>query len=199
MSADLTIDAELLARWRDGDESAGDQLLRRHFLVVTRFFQRRVAPDLVEDMVQRTFVGAVEARDRVPEGVRFKAYLLGIARKQLLRYLGRERSKLDTDPLDAVAEASSLAPSRVVAAREEIAVILAALRLLPEELRVVVELYYCEELGVREVAAALDRPVGTVKTWLHRARGLLRDAVRQADIAEGLRTSTILRLAARET
>jgi RNA polymerase sigma-70 factor (ECF subfamily) len=49
-----------------------------------------------------------------------------------------------------------------------------ALRLLPELQRQVIELAYFQELTQTEIAAALDVPLGTVKTHLHRAKQELR-------------------------
>lgn len=187
-------DESLLAAWREGDDRAGSKLLRRHFISIAQFFERRVPEPALDDLVQLTFMAAFQARDRMPEGVRFRAYLFGIARKKLLMHLRSNRAKSGREsPLPSeLAAASSLGPSRVIAAREEAAVMLEAVQTLPEELQMVVELYYCEELSVREVASVLERPTGTIKTWLHRARGLLREAIAELELPRRLTESTLL-------
>jgi RNA polymerase sigma-70 factor (ECF subfamily) len=48
-----------------------------------------------------------------------------------------------------------------------------AIRELPSEYQTCVTLKYLEDLGVREIAQTLNVPVGTVKTWLFRARDML--------------------------
>lgn len=50
---------------------------------------------------------------------------------------------------------------------------------LPEKYRLVLTLRYLQDLSYAEIAAALDVPMGTVKTHLHRARRLLTERLRQ--------------------
>jgi RNA polymerase sigma factor (sigma-70 family) len=188
---DDVADAELLARWREGDDTAGNALVRRHFDLLFRFFRGRF-DDGVPDLVQRTFLGAVKAKERVPDGVPFRAYLLGIAHRQMLMAW---RSQRRHDAVFTGATASAAAqpapmssPSHVAAQREEQRTLVAALRDLPIEHQVLVELFYWEDLGIDEIATILAVPSGTVKSRLHRARTLLREAIAarasSADLAE---------------
>lgn len=182
-------DADLLAAWREGDPGAGEQLVQRHFASVYRFFANK-AGDEVDDLIQRTFLACVEGRDRVREGGSLRAYILGIARIQLLVYVRRRRR----DGLSVSTEEVSIAqlgdsPSRVAAGREEERFLLAALRELPVDLQTTIELYYWEELPVGQVAEILDIPGGTVKSRLHRARDLLRGKIAAMEIPEALRAS----------
>ena len=75
-------DAELLERWRDGDEEAASKLIRRHFSRVYGFFRSKL-DDHVEDLTQRTFMACVEAKERLGPDTSFRAYVLGTARRQL--------------------------------------------------------------------------------------------------------------------
>jgi RNA polymerase sigma factor (sigma-70 family) len=184
-------DTELLARWRDGDDAAGNALVRRHFDLLFRFFRGRF-DDGVPDLVQRTFLGAVQARDRVPDGVAFKAYLLGIAHRQMLmawRTQRRHDAVFTGGTVSAAAQLTS--PSRVVAKREEQRTLLAALRELPIEHQVLVELFYWEDLAIDEIATILEVPAGTVKSRLHRARTLLREAIAARAASPDLAESTL--------
>jgi RNA polymerase sigma-70 factor (ECF subfamily) len=188
-------DLALLKAWRAGDKVAGNGLLRRHHATIIRFFESRVDHALVEDLVQKTFLGALERRDHVPEGVRFKAYLLGIARNQFLMALRTKRRKAPPVPLDIeVRDGSTHGPVRVVARREEERLLREALTRLAEDLRAVLELFYWESLTTREVAVALDIPVGTVKTRLVRARRELREHVKALAPTPALAESTITNL-----
>lgn len=184
-------DAELLARWRDGDDAAGNALVRRHFDLLFRFFRGRF-DDGVPDLVQRTFLGAVQSKARVPDGVAFKAYLLGIAHRQMLmawRSQKRHDAVFTGGTVSAAAQMSS--PSRVAAKREEQRTLLAALRELPIEHQILVELFYWEDLGIDEIATILEVPAGTVKSRLHRARTLLRDAIAARAASPDLAESTL--------
>ena len=57
--------------------------------------------------------------------------------------------------------------------------LLAALLTLPEKWKTALYLYYFEGYSVREIARAMGQPEGTVKSWLHRARGMLREALEE--------------------
>jgi RNA polymerase sigma-70 factor (ECF subfamily) len=170
-------DTDLLAQWRDGDAEAGNLLVARYFDLLHRFFAGRF-DDGVPDLVQRTFLGAVQARDRLPSDVNFKAYLLGIAHRQLLMaYRSRRRYDAVFAAGDATGPALVTSPSRVVARKERQRALLGALRELGIEHQVVVQLYYWEELPIETIARIVDVSATAVKSRLHRARGLLRDAV----------------------
>ncbi len=56
---------------------------------------------------------------------------------------------------------------------------------LPEKHRLVLRLYYMEEKSYEEVARLLEWPMGTVKTYLHRARKELAEAITQSKIEKG--------------
>jgi RNA polymerase sigma-70 factor (ECF subfamily) len=156
-----------------------------------RFFRGRF-DDGVPDLVQRTFLGAVQARDRVPAGVAFRAYLLGIAHRQMLM-AWRAQRRYDAVFTGGTASAAAVAssPSLAVAKREEQRTLLMALRELPIEHQVLVELYYWEDLGVDEIATILAVPPGTVKSRLHRARMLLREAIAARAASPDLAESTL--------
>jgi RNA polymerase sigma factor (sigma-70 family) len=190
-------DETLLAAWRQGDSAAGDRLIRRHFSAVFRFFRTKVT-HAVDDLVQRTFLACVEAREGYRGEARFRTYLLGIARIQLLRFLQRELPRIP-DPLEqtslSLAQSSGGSPSGIAAIREQQDVLVAALQRIPLNLQMTVELHYWEELGVQEIATVMGVPSGTVKTRLRRARLALRDAIDGIEAPVALRAETLAGLA----
>lgn len=169
-------DAELLEAWRAGDTVAGEALFRRWLPLVYRFFRHKAAEG-VDDLVQRTFMACVVARDDIRDSSSFRAYLLCIARNQLYAQLRGDRRVQDVG-LSSLAELAP-SPSAVVAQREDVARLLAAMRTIPLELRIVVELHYWESCTAAEIAQVIAAPVGTVKTRIRRARELLRTALEQ--------------------
>lgn len=172
----MSDDVQLLQAWRNGDESAGNELLRRHFDGLFRFFRARF-DDGVADLVQRTFLAAVEARDRMPTPY-FRAYLFGIAHNLLLmelRRLSRQRV-VPGSPYEAAASSGG-SPSKAVLRHEEQRLIVKALRSLPVDLQVTVQLYYWEGFAVADIGEIVGIPAGTVKSRLHRARDLIKKAV----------------------
>jgi RNA polymerase sigma-70 factor (ECF subfamily) len=162
-------DYALLSRWRAGDRDAGGLLLKRHFRSVYLLFSNKVAgsPD---DLIQETFRACVEGRDRIREMASFRAYLLATARYQLYMHYRRDRPTRELDPRrDSVAQLVS-SPSRMVAHKQHHRLLLAALRQIPLEQQLILELYYWENLPASEIAQVLDVPVGTAKSRLRRAR-----------------------------
>jgi len=193
----MQTDAQLLEAWRAGDAGAGTQLFRRNFPSVFRFFQTKV-PDAVEELVQRTFLACVEAGDRLDQVVSFRAYLLGIARNQLLRYFSeKHRTRRIEQGVAAVAEASSFdrtGPIDLMVKNDEQRLLLKGLRRLPLDLQIALELFYWERLAMHEIARIIDVPEGTVKSRLHRAKRLLKDLIEGLDASDALRESTVHRL-----
>jgi RNA polymerase sigma-70 factor (ECF subfamily) len=129
--------------------------------------------------VQGTLLACVESRDRVRDGASFRAYLLRVARSRLYDHVMRVRGgPKRPDPLLTSVADAGLSPSHIVAKTEQDRFLLLALRRLPLDLQVALELHYWEGLTTAELAEVLEIPQGTVKTRLFRARNLLREDLR---------------------
>ena len=162
-------DAELLECWGEGDQAAAESLIRRHLQLVHRFFHGKVSSEL-DDLVQRTFLKCVERRHTLREAASFRAFLLGIARFELLTHYRKRQHAPRVDP--SVASLVELVPSppSIIAKHREQRRLLAALRRIPLDLQLVVELHYWEQLSSFEIAEILEVPAGTVRSRLRRAR-----------------------------
>jgi RNA polymerase sigma factor (sigma-70 family) len=170
-------DAELLAAWRQGDGAAGSELFERHYPSIVRFFANKVAGDPA-DLIQETFEACVSGRDRMREGGHFSAYLFGVAYNVLRRHYERSRKHGERfDPGTASAADVSPGPCTMVGQRDEQRLLLAALRRIPLEQQVVLELFYWEGMTSAAIAEVLDAPHGTIRTRLRRARVLLEEAI----------------------
>lgn len=174
-------DFELLRAWQDGDHEAGNQLVRRHFSSLYRFFRTKLE-DGVEDLTQQTLLALVEGRDRFRSEGSFRAYLFGIARRQLMMALrSRYRSRKVFSPADTSIQELQVgtenSPSKVVAAHWEQRLLLSALRSIPVDYQIVVELHYWEGMTVNEIAEVIEVPAGTVKSRLSRARDALQKRI----------------------
>lgn len=171
-------DAELLAAWSRGDADAGNRLVERHFASIFRFVRAKIDVG-VDDLVQQIFLALVECAAALREPDHFKSFAFGIARRQMLLHWRAQRRRdrvIDPD----VASVHSLAfasaggsPSAVVGRVDDRERVLAAMRALPIDFQIVIELHYWENMGVREIAEVIEAPVGTVKSRLSRARALL--------------------------
>lgn len=167
-------DRELLAAWRAGDRRRGNELFARHIVSVSRFFRTKV-PDAAEDLTQQTFLALAELDPARLVEVSFRGYLFGIARNQLLMHL-RTKVRADRrfDPLTWSAPDAGASPVKVAARNQQQRVLASALQQLPVDYQVALELHYFEQLPVADIAAALERPAGTIKSLLSRGRDLLR-------------------------
>lgn len=166
-------DEALLSAWKDGDRKAGSRLLERYFGPLFRFFRNKVDRG-IDDLIQQTLVACVEARDRVREAANFRAFVFGVARNQLFVHLRRalkDPRELDADRQSVVALGSS--PSRVLARKLEQKLLVRALRAIPLDYQIALELHYWEDLSGSELATVLGVPEGTVRTRLRRGRQLL--------------------------
>ncbi len=185
---DARDDFELLAAWREGDKAAGSELFSRHFSAVNRFFRSKVDGG-VEDLVQSTFLACVEARDNFRGVSSFRGYLFGIARNHLFGHYRRRDREVDFETCSVIDLGGS--PSQALGGREEQRLLLHALRCLPLEHQIVVELYYWEGLKGPELAAVLDVSPHTVRSRLSRARASLRECVERLASGQEIAASTL--------
>lgn len=188
-------DFALLDAWRAGDRLAGNALFERHFDAVARFFKNKVDGG-VEDLVQETFLACVESEKRFEGRARFRTFLLGVARNKLLMHYRAKRTDRK-DPLTAsVADMGCRSGSwgSWLARDEEQRIMLAALRRLPLQSQMLLELYYWEDLSGPELAQTLELSHNTVRSRLSRAREALRLEVHALCANPQLAESTLRRL-----
>lgn len=191
-------DRELLRAWADGDVEAAEQIVERYFLMVYRFFATKT-PQEADDLTQQTFSDfqrGVAGEKPVDNG---RAYVMTCARNRLymhLRSRGVERRVFDPAVMSVSVADPGSSPSAALARHGELQLLLSGLRSIPVESQLVLELYYWEEMPVREIAEVIGVAPGTVMSRLHRARGKLNaeiasladDAAARAAASEGLET-----------
>ena len=189
--SDSPSDLELLRRLRGGDEEAFVALYRRRQGGVYRFALQMCGSEAVaEDVVQEVFVALMQDSGNFdPERGSLAGYLYGMARNQVLRALQRDRAfvpfKDDDDP-----EGVGLSSDKLVAPvdllsdltrGETIEKVRQAVLALPPHYREVVALCELHEMSYVEAAEALGCAVGTVRSRLHRARGMLLEKLRASE------------------
>lgn len=176
---DVRSDAEILARASTEPELFGI-LFDRHFATIHRYLERRIGRDGADELAAEVFRIAFERR------ARFRAlhesalpWLYGLATNLTLKRWRGERRHLRAlarasnewrDVLDDVDGADERVAAQALGGR-----LLDALASLHERDRDVLVLVVWEELSYEEIAAALDIPVGTVRSRLNRARRTLRE------------------------
>ena len=166
-------DLDLLQRWREGDQRAGQALCTRHFAEIYRFFEYKL-PGEADDLTQQTFLACVKARDQFRGQSSFRTYLFSIARNELymrLRKLPKfEHVDLEVSALDELVSS----PSKQFGKNQELAKIRAALHQLPVEQQVLLEFHYWHDLDAAALAEMFETSPGTIRVRLLRARRALR-------------------------
>ena len=179
-------DSELLQSMLAGDEAALTVLYRRRARDVYRFaLQMCGSQALADDVTQEVFMVLIgEGHSFNPEKGSVHAFLMGVARNQVLRRLRRERFyvALDEDfenrrQHDQNSETAG-GPLDSLSRNETIESVRRSILSLPERYREVVVLCELQELSYVEAAAILGCAVGTVRSRLHRARSLLIEKLR---------------------
>jgi RNA polymerase sigma factor (sigma-70 family) len=184
-------DADCLARSLN-EPTAFELIFDRHFGAVHRYLHRRAGRDLADELTAETFALAFSRRGSCRASGSVLPWLYGIATHSLHRHRRSERRQLHAysrsgvdrwvtyeDEADARVDGSSL-DARLAGA-------LAAMR--PRE-RDALLLYALADLSYEEVALALDVPIGTVRTWLHRARATAQRELAAADVDGSLLART---------
>lgn len=182
-------DQEIVAWAQDGHEGAYRELIRRYqrpvFSLVYRMVRDR---ELAEDLSQETFIKVLNHIDSYRPEHKFSSWIFKIANNAAIDHL--RRKELDTLSLegapDAITQERQIAtalqigdraesPLDELEARELGSQIEQAISQLRPEYRACIILRHVEGRPYEEIAAILDLPLGTVKTYIHRARGKLRD------------------------
>lgn len=175
---------ELVNRCRRGDEDAVAALVDRFrdqvFGLCFRMLRHRQD---AEDVTQESFVRAIRSLARWDSSRDFKPWLLAIAGNRCRSHLAvRMKRPAASGEVEHLPDRSpDVQRGRNLA--EEVQLALDHLR---EEYRQAFLLFHHSQLSYVEIAAALDCPVGTVKTWVHRARRELAERLRQRGVVQEL-------------
>lgn len=178
-------DEELVALAESGDPVAFGVLVSRHkrmvFNIAWRMLRNRQD---AEDAAQEAFLRAFRSLSTFRGQARFSSWLYRIATNVCLSALQSpcaNRAFLDLEETPA-SEALDVADSgpgpQEIADRQDLSQrVLELVGALPPKYRAVLTLYYLREQSYEEVADILGVPLGTVKTHLYRAKGLLRERI----------------------
>jgi RNA polymerase sigma-70 factor (ECF subfamily) len=184
-------DQEVVLIARAGREAAYRELIRRYERPVFALLFRMVRDrELAEDLAQETFIKALNAIESYRPEFKFSSWIFKIANNAAIDHL--RRRELDTLSLDGSPHAETpeqmQATALQIGARQESALdaveakelggaIEQAIAQLRPEYRSCILLRHVEGRAYEEIAEILGLPLGTVKTYIHRARNELRQSL----------------------
>jgi RNA polymerase sigma-70 factor (ECF subfamily) len=182
-------DADVVSLAQQGRESAFRELVRRYerpvFSLVFRMVRDR---ETAEELAQETFIKVLNNIDRYQPQFKFSSWMFKIANNIAIDHL--RKRQIETVSMDGSPHAASAAEVEAtsfdVSIRQESALeelearelgtqIERAIAELRPEYRSCIMLRHVEGRSYEEIAATLDLPLGTVKTYIHRARLELRE------------------------
>jgi RNA polymerase sigma-70 factor (ECF subfamily) len=182
-------DQEIVAMARQGREVAYRELIGRYQRPVFSLIYRLVRDrEKSEDLAQETFIKVLNALDRYDPAYKFSSWIFKIAHNTSLDHLRKKdpatlsldgsphattAAEIEASTLDAVSHEEN--PEEFTASRELGGHIEAAVAKLRPEYRTAIILCHVEGRPYEEIAEIMDVPLGTVKTYIHRARGELKE------------------------
>lgn len=177
-------DLSLLDRWCAGDATAGNELFKRHFTSIYRFFDRKTDGE-IDDLVQETFLQCIKGRQAFQRQSSFRTYLFAIARHVLFGHWRARTSAPATLDFQEISIASlSTSVGSRIAQREDRARLLAVLRTLPLDQQILLEMFYLQDLQREQLAEIFDVEVATIGSRLFRARQALCKGLEASSQAE---------------
>jgi RNA polymerase sigma factor (sigma-70 family) len=182
----MDADLELLDRWCAGDRAAGNELFKRYFDDIYRFFENKLSGE-VEDLVQETFLACVRRREEFRRQSSFRTFVFAVARFELYAYWRRRARGGQALDFSEISLADLVTtPGTRMAREQDRERMLRALRSLPLEQQLLLELHYWEQLDSEQLAEVFDIAPTTARTRLFRARTALRERMEEIDGAQGL-------------
>jgi RNA polymerase sigma-70 factor (ECF subfamily) len=184
------LDRADMQRLAGGHEAALNDLMARHARPVFQFLCRMLGnEDDANDLAQETFVRVYQHRASFKPGAKFTTWLYTIA-ANLARNHHRWLSRHPGISLDAESHntgqsigdflpSAEPSPAAAAVATERAALVRAAVKQLPADLREVIILCEWQDLSAAEAAAVLDTTPKAIDNRLYRARNLLRDRLRK--------------------
>ena len=172
------IDSACLRALAHGDRSAFASLVERWQTRLINFFYRSTHNRAdAEDLAQETFLELYRAAPPYTARGTFNAFIFTLARRRLIdSYRKSSRRPLEfIDPTDFVMQQQAEANDSTREIEEAFHRALAA---LPENQRSAILLLQQQGLAYEEIAESLNASLSSVKTWIHRARTHLREALK---------------------
>ncbi len=179
-------DEILIERFREGDESAFDTLVRRYEQKVYQYAYRLAQnADDASDVVAETFLRMYNSLKRFRGDAQLSTWLYRVVSNVYFDFRKREArhqhlpleipSEEDDELMERPIPDERNDPNDYVLEQERHRVLMEAIQQLPEYQRAIVVLFHIEDRPYEEIAQITGLPLGTIKSRLNRARNALRE------------------------
>ena len=170
----------LCARLADGLDDAFPELVGQHQQLVFGIAVRIVGDSVAEDVAQEVFVRAYRALRRYPpervRAMRLRPWLGRMTLNLARNSIRQRRQEVDIADIAESKQSTDVGPAQLIQRSEDQKMWARLLAGLPPRYRLAVALRHVDELSYAELAETLGRPVGSVKSDVHRGIALLRAA-----------------------
>lgn len=167
-------DEQLVAEVQMGHISSYEVLVRRFekklYLYGFGIVKRE---EDAKDIVQEAFIHVYEHIDRFNVKRNFSAYLYSVVKNGAISFLRKKKKIVSLENLELVDEKRKPEEEMILKARND--AVHEAIESLNEKHRKVIRLYYFSDLSYEEIAKQLSLPINTVRTYLHRAKDVLKN------------------------
>lgn len=168
-------DLALVQRTRAGEVEAFSELVRRHERIVFNLAYRFMRDNaLAEDMAQEAFLKAFRLLHGFRGDCSFSTWLYRVTSSVCLTELNRRKRRGEVELTPSHEDETSTQPEETSDMPE---LVRRCVTKLPERYATIVSLYYLQEVPYEDIAETMRIPMGTLKTWMHRARLQLRKIV----------------------
>jgi RNA polymerase sigma-70 factor, ECF subfamily len=174
------LDNQVLETIKSGNESAFEMIFKSYYQPLCRYAYTFLQDkEEAEEVVQSVFISLWEKRNALEIQTSFKAYLYRMVRNSCLNLIKHEKVKQQHAAHElAVAEVSYDSVSEKVNASELTLKISEAMKVLPEQCRLVFQLSRFEELKYQEIADQLQISVKTVENHMGKALKIMREQLK---------------------
>ncbi len=182
-------DAELVQQVLSGNENAFRFLVAKHERLVLHVVGRIIqSEDDVKDICQEVFIKVFRKLKRFRGESRLSTWIATIAYNTSISYVRKQKKYVeqsyDEQPAIIVGEEDNSLNQKIVEREEIKEYLLRAIEELPVHYRTVLTLFHLEEFSYKEIEQITEMPEGTIKSYLSRARKILKERLERIEDSE---------------
>jgi len=177
---------DLVRKIIDGDQRKFEQIIKIHERLVTHIVFRMVSDNVDrEEICQEVFIKVYQNLSGFNFNAKLSTWIAKIAHNHCINYLRKHKLNLldDMSHPDDNSEiqfteslhTKSISPDTESEQKDRAEIIKKEIEKLPENYKIILTLYHIDDLSYKDIGDAVDMPEGTVKSYLFRARKMLRD------------------------